>query len=390
MRKYVVLLLSLFAAITHAVEPTIAITSAAQRYPWNGMVDFTFVITGESGVKYTPSFVSKDLVGGTDLAMKTIYRVADGMTVSPMDGFEAGTYSLVWDAASDLSKGFRCDRVRLEGTVANNLYMVIDLSGGADATEWPVSYLDNIPEGGWTDEYKTTKLVLRRISAGADPIGRYILTKDFYMGIFTVTQKQWGLVMGIACLQNTTLPISSATHNDIRGVSAGTQWPLSPDVDALSFLGRIRAKTGLIHLDLPTEAQWEYACRAGMTSDYNPPDISKAGWTNADGKGIQAVGKKTPNTWGLYDMHGNVWEVCLNIPGGNASEEDKASLSGVDPVGSAVGLYGRRTARVWRGGGSSSYPTSCTASSRQNGPIDSCNTGNASDIVGFRLCNVLP
>lgn len=136
MRKYAVLLLSLLAAITHAVEPTIAVTSAAQRYPWNGTVDFTFTITGESGVKYTPSFVSKDLVGGTNLAMKTIYRVADGMTVSPMDGFETGTYSLVWDAASDLPKGFRCDRVRLEGTVANNLYMVIDLSGGADATEW--------------------------------------------------------------------------------------------------------------------------------------------------------------------------------------------------------------------------------------------------------------
>lgn len=85
-----------------------------------------------------------------------------------MDGFEAGTYSLVWDAASDLPKGFRCDRVRVEGSVGN-LYMVIDLSDGANAVQWPVLYLDTIPEGGWTDEYKTTKLVLRRIPAGMDP-----------------------------------------------------------------------------------------------------------------------------------------------------------------------------------------------------------------------------
>ena len=63
-------------------------------------------------------------------------------------------------------------------------YCVIDLSAGADAASYPVTTLDTVPEGGWTDEYKTTKLVLRRCPAGADPLGCYTITKDFYAGVF--------------------------------------------------------------------------------------------------------------------------------------------------------------------------------------------------------------
>lgn len=83
-------------------------------------------------------------------------------------------------------------------------YCVIDLSAGADATSYPVSCLDAVPEGGWTDEYKTTKIVLRRIKRGSFVMGtrqsdescRVTLTKPFSMGVFEVTQRQWELVMG--------------------------------------------------------------------------------------------------------------------------------------------------------------------------------------------------
>ena len=90
-------------------------------------------------------------------------------------------------------------------------YLVVDMSGGRSAARWPVSYLDEVPSGGWTDEYKTEKLVLRYIPAGSFIMGgratdypgavntnlhMVTLTKDFYMGVFEVTQRQWELVMG--------------------------------------------------------------------------------------------------------------------------------------------------------------------------------------------------
>lgn len=403
MRKYVVLLLSLLATITHAVEPTIAVTSAAQRYPWNGMVDFTFTITGESGVKYTPSFAAKDLIGGTNLVMKTFHRVVDGTIASPMDGFEAGTYSLVWDAASDLPKGFRCDRVRVEGSVGN-LYMVIDLSDGANAIQWPILYLDAIPDGGWTDEYKTTKLALRRIPAGMDPLGRYTLTQDFFVGVFEVTQKQWQLIMGGFSsggfrfdTDDVRLPYI-VSHDAIRGKSVGTQWPMSSEVDVTSFIGVLRGKTG-VDFDLPTEAQWEYACRAGTVSAYN-----NGGGTEADLKELgrysgnendgrddshvhtTIVGSYAPNQWGLHDMHGNVWEWCLDRFDQHGSNTQTEILSGKNPRGPESGDW-----RVLRGGSAWNSAIECTSSKQgRNDPFYS-NQNLSKDLdspgyFGFRLC----
>ena len=90
-------------------------------------------------------------------------------------------------------------------------YIAIDLSGGTAATHYPIEYLDEIPGGSWSDEYKTSKLVLRHIPAGSFILGgrntdypgavntnlhMVTLTKDFYKGVFEVTQRQWELVMG--------------------------------------------------------------------------------------------------------------------------------------------------------------------------------------------------
>ena len=203
------------------------------------------------------------------------------------------------------------------------MYCVIDLSAGADATNYPVTTLDAVPEGGWTDEYKTTKIVLRRCPAGEDPLGRYTLTRDFYAGVFEVTEKQWELVMGANPSKNKlgdACPVEFMSYNDIRGTSEGAQWPESSAVDATSFLGILRAKTGLEKLDLPTEAQWEYACRAGTTTKYNTgdteADLAAAGWYNGNSEGQKhPVGEKVPNDWGLYDMHGNVVEWCQDQSG---------------------------------------------------------------------------
>ena len=263
-----------------------------------------------------------------------------------------GRHRLEWDMAAD---GIRLDNKAVTFKVEYcPTYLVIDLSGGTTATNYPVTTLAAPPEGGWSDEYKTTKLVLRVIESGSFKMnGSYDITisKPFYMGVFEVTQKQYQLVTGNnpSNYQGDARPVECVSWNTIRGNSSTYNWPSNQTVDASSFMGKLRAKTGL-ELDLPTEAQWEYACRAGTTSDYNNGGNSKAdlktlgrySGNSYDGRGGYSqhtkVGAYLPNAWGLYDMHGNVWEWCLDWYGSLA-------LS-TDPTGPSSGSH-----RVTRGGG---------------------------------------
>ena len=249
-------------------------------------------------------------------------------------------------------------------------YIVIDLSGGKDAAKYPISRLDVKPTGGWTDEYKTSKLVMREVPAGKFAMGgKYgvTLTKPFLVGVFEVTQRQYELVTGerpsfftnASCYA--TRPVETVSYDKIRGSSAGAGWPASSAVDATSFLGLLRARTGLDGLDLPTEAQWEYACRAGTTTHYNSgrnyvgeglerdaamDEVGRYWYNGGEGSdqgcttkhGTAAVGSYRPNAWGLYDMHGNAWEWCLDWHGDLAD-------GATDPVGSHTVTH-----RLVRGG----------------------------------------
>ena len=213
------------------------------------------------------------------------------------------------------------------GLDTSGLYCIVDLSDGANASTYPVSYLDTEPNGGFNaDEYKTTKLVLRRIDPGTFLMGgqyNVTLSKSYYIGVFEVTQKQYELVMGTnpSDMKGDKLPVEKISYNMIRGSSEGANWPSSTVVDPTSFMGIIRSRTGL-GFDLPTEAQWEYACRAGTTSDYNNggstvDDLSQVGKWNSSGISFGThdeveVGSYLPNAWGLYDMHGNIGEWCLD------------------------------------------------------------------------------
>ena len=338
-----------------AAEPTISV-EARQRYPWNGLVDLHFTITGTSGMKYDTSFTAKDMVGGTNITMATI-RKADGSAANvAKEQLTPGTYNWVWDAVADLPKDFQCDRVTVTGTAEESpLYMVIDLSGGANASSYSVSYLSDVPSGGWTDTYKTTKLVLRRIEPGEFNMGsletenereenetlhKVTITTPYYVSIYPVTGSQyyqvigtgtsdqnpircnWGLVRGwdtdssssgALKLKNLSGSGSPKRYDfTVTQVKSATNygWPDKSGVDASSFLGKLRAKTSL-QFDLPTEAQWEMASKGGS-------DIS-------------TIEDNVPNSFGIYEMASTNGEWCLDV-----YSSDLGSGDAVDPVGLAL------------------------------------------------------
>lgn len=244
-----------------------------------------------------------------------------------------------------------CAGTLLGARAKDETYCIIDLSAGPKATVYPVTYVKEAPRDGWgADVYKTSKLVLKRVEPGTFIAGedqtneahRVKITKPYYLGIYEVTQKQWVLVMGTNPSEHRgdMKPVENVSHGSVRGHDTGSGWPKSAAVDTDSFLGRLRARTQVEGFDLPTEAQWEYACRAGTTNYFSYGENADAAymWTDQGMAGEQVVGTKKPNSWGFYDMHGNVWEWCTDWDSGEPSY-------GTDPKGPDSAAF-----RVFRGG----------------------------------------
>ena len=330
---------------------------------------------------------------------------------------KAGTHRMTWKVTDDYhdfnSTAFTVKMTALVGAAP---YMVVDLSGGVDALNYPVSYLSSVPEGGWGDEYKTTKLVLRLIPPGSfmmgsptDEEGRgsssggedyhgVVLTKPYYIGVFEVTQRQYVQVMGSnpSSYIGDSRAANSMTYTAIRGSINGIAWPTHNQVDANSFMGRLRSKANIL-FDLPTEAQWEFACRAGTSTPFNNGkgsanigeiaryynnyrDYSRDGqyWDRKGGMTeIAPVGCYLPNAWGLYDMHGNVAEMCLD-------QLCYYTFAGqINPKNGAGGLYNSSypDRRVLRGGQFDYGWDGCRSAYRRYMSQTSSSAG-----VGFRVC----
>ena len=298
-----------------------------------------------------------------------------------------------------------------------------------DKDDWQYRYTDEHPDLT-NDNCRTTELWLRYIPAGTFMMGspeyewgridwevqhKVTLTKPFYIGVFECTQKQWEYVMGDrpSYFNNddyyATRPVEQVSYDMIRGSNQGAGWPSSNAVDDDSFMGVLRAKTGL-EFDLPTGAQWEYSCRAGTITalnsgkdliaidlyyhyenyetDTNMDEVgryalnSNLGNDSQDSEASQGtakVGSYLPNTWGLYDMHGNVYEWCLDW--WDASAYSSSAVT--DPVGLTESRY---SYRLKRGGSFRSENTACRSANMEN---DKSSTYR--DNVGFRIvCLSLP
>jgi len=281
-----------------------------------------------------------------------------------------------------------------EPAVQSNLYLIVDLADG------DISCLDAPPAGGWDSTHKDRYMAFRRVIPGSFPMGAdndgsvtgenthtVNLTEALYIGIYEVTQKQWHNLMGTyPSSYNITgrdqHPVENISYDLIRGNSEGREWPATADVDSDSFVGKMRLKGGSDGFDLPTEAQWEYACRAGTTGSWYSSDLLNiAVYSINSGGSTWAVGLKTPNSWGLYDMHGNVLEWCLDWfygPGLGTAPK-------TDPLGPAVPYTGSEQSyvntRVIRGGCYDLGPSEFMKSGFRAGQI----TTGAVARTGFRM-----
>ena len=291
---------------------------------------------------------------------------------------------------------------------AEKTYCVIDLTSKSNDGKYPMTWLDDIPKGGWSLEHKTRKLVLRRIPPGRFKfLGKYDveITRPFYIGVFEFTCAQYELLTGksvesIVATQNTEdQPLWDLKWNEVcgdyvqiskDGVCVGVDGFAIPKENSLMWM--LSQKTGR-RFSLPTEAQWEYACRAGVDTAFN---IGRIGEDDCEAMRLCAynrfnpkykirnhypvihVGAYLPNRWGLYDMHGSLEEMCLDE---FANEDDLSATFG---MGAADPCFNRGLKcpgeYVTKGGGWNSRPFECTMTSRNVRMEDSPEWD-----VGFRV-----
>ena len=239
-------------------------------------------------------------------------------------------------------------------------YHVTDLDTGA------ISYYvspEAFPGGFWDRQYRTSKLVMKKISAAmkpfvmgakADELGDLsrqkqhmaMLTNDYYIGVFEFTQAQWMKVYGTKSVRRTSTvyndaftfdntvdadlkPVNKVCASNLRGYANGAAMPTTQGVDDWSFLGKLRTLVGqplvgAFGFDLPSEMEWEFACRAEstlalpnnlkLTDVTKCPNVDRIAWYAGNGgsatTGPKPVGSYLANGYGLYDMVGNVFELC--------------------------------------------------------------------------------
>jgi len=384
---------------------------------------------------------------------------------------------IAWNMAADLGAENAANysvkaRVSAWTTDAPPTYYVLDLVSANTVTRRRYyEYEGQLPGGMASDVYRTTKMVFRRIpAAGASftmgsPTAEWNLskfeslrsmgwetqhtvsfTKDFYLGVFEVTKAQYRLINGSLPDQSYTgtdadlCPVSNVTTwNHVRCNEGDCgSWPSDGRYPQNThFLGKLRKFAGGTEVaypnhtnlravtgngyDLPTEAQWEFACRAGETmplnngwwvtsdegggtgSEANETTVLKvkgleriaryggnSGVQYSDKKlvvpaadsstdlGTAVVGSYAPNAFGLYDMHGNVCEWCLDCAGGWLGV-----APAVDPVGCSLAQSFAKCTHVMRGGSFEQGGRFCRSGARR------LQATGGQPCFGFRLCLTL-
>lgn len=388
-----------------------------QQWPWSSDIVVSYYLDGLAEGQVVDLAVSTR-VGGKDVEIPVSALSGDYSHVA-----SESEHALLIDPTKVpelvAQKSLKAFSVTLTPKVRANpdLYLIIDLTNGCQKTyltaadicsgrygtfETSPSWISNSsvvtgPDADcviWTgvtnDMYKLTHFVMRRIPAGTAYLGdgtyQPRITKDFWIGVYPMTQQQYWYMFGnppAYIKDDSRFPVDQVWYNVLRGMAPAINWPTtgSAATPTGTIVGELRTKFGIPSLDLPTEAQWEYACRAGTTTAFNNGTDSIEGLgrcqnnqgDGADGAHVQltVVGSYLPNAWGLYDMHGNVFEWCCDWLG---DSYDTTQME--DPVGLSSG-----TQRVLRGGAWSFDVSFSTASRRHATTPDNKGWG----YQGFRL-----
>ncbi len=373
-------LLLLASCAAYASMPEVENLQVTQD-PKTHIVDVSFTLSAKAVV--TLDVLTNGVTVGVD-KYSSFYD-----TANPKSGFPAGRVvaagSHLWQwrpsrrlPPMELSGGQVSVQVRAWSLDAPPDYIVLDYATRSNATFY-VSAAD-LPDGGIkapsnptnaeeiaalvSDVYRTTKIVLRKIPAAGvkwrmgsptsessrntDETPHYVtLTNDYYVSIYPMTERQFSNFVQSYSGYGMLLPKSWDKYTAYRGDFSTGQycWPENGhDVSPSSYFGILRGKTGF-RFDFLTEAEWEYACRAGTTGSWcdgssNPSNVAWSSSSFSGSVNAKEVGLKKPNAWGLYDMHGNVYEWVLDQYG------PYGSASVIAPVGATNNV----TKRVARGG----------------------------------------
>ena len=419
-----------------ATDAEVREMAVRQRWPWSPKVDIHYVLACDATQRLDVAV--EGFTNGVSLGpLSAASLLGDVFSVS------YGEHHIVWDPAQTAYSNTPLPdfSVALSLLPAKN-YMIIDLSKSA-GQEGQITYRT---DGIWYDitnrvEHMTTNLVLRRVGAGTYTMGSpgteikegvsetqhaVTLTQPFYIGVFEFTQAQCKQIMpsyvGGFTVDGATRPAEKISYNTLRGTVAGASWPTNHDVDATSFIGLLRTKTGLKGLDLPTEAQWEYACRAGtgtglnngmdITNSTADANLARLGRYKYNGgclssnrldtgavvyyeppftvgvtSGTARVGSYLPNACGLYDMHGNVTEWCLDFYTNNLG-----TAAVTDPRGPVIWQpYGTlKYLRMRRGGSYETAAVRCRSAFRCDAGVPWMQAHDAPQYTGFRVVVPLP
>jgi formylglycine-generating enzyme required for sulfatase activity len=316
--------------------------------------------------------INKVVSAGTDLSFTW---TPDPAWANTHDLMSASAVVTAWETASP-------PPYMAVSTVVTNLvryYPAAEaLPGGTGATndlykgEWVL--MRKIPAAGVTWQMGVNS-VDNKTSHSRSANHTVTLTEDFYMAVYVLTRQQYANLTGgdMPNDANRFLP-QGVSYNSMRGsVGDEIDWPTKPVGDIYgvkndSGFDIIRKFTG-VRFDYATDAQWEYACRAGVGTLWNNGSNEVAGYSDVcwnkynSGGAYHEVGLKKGNNWGLYDMHGNIWEYVLDWNQDVLTDE-------TDPKGPSTG-----SARVYRGGVYYQDWNYCNSAHRNNGNPDGSGFG---------------